>query len=456
MIATTFNILVLLVGLTWFLFLSYRQKAGKYFLITPFFLFGFFEIISKWGVPLNFKFKGEPLDGWEILVIGSVFVAFVTGFFLTGGKNIPIKPYLSKPITAKYHAQYYFMGVLLSMAFLISVGLFYYRGAPALGISVFELIKGNLSMGELTSFMSDQRLLLTKSQWFGGEYRGQGALNIVMRVGWRFVFGISLIMYLTLQSRKWLFLSILTGLLLVLFQSGSGERAPLVFSVLFTVILLSLMQKTSPKHFFVLATLGFSFLMVTTYFSSRGALLDDSPDFVSKIASTVIERIFLGSALHDLETIEFVDTGILEKRMGMYHIEKFFTSFPGIRMGEPLGFRLSYLRGSREGVFSSTTYLGICYADFGYLGTIIIYFLIGVFLSYSQRMLLSMERDIIGIVLSSMIIFYLGFIYQGGFIGFASSMVIVLLFWLIFHFFGTIFSNRPTSSLPAEKTKLLR
>ncbi|MFT4579272.1 MAG: oligosaccharide repeat unit polymerase [Nitrospinales bacterium] len=446
MVATTFNILIFLISLSWFLLLCYRQSFGKYFIVTPFIFFGFNEILSLWGVPLNYAFKDKPLNGWELLVIGTAFLAFVTGFFLTGSKNFSFKSYLSQPITAKYHAQYYFMGVTLSTIFLVLLGLYYYQGAPALGFSVFELLMGNISLPEMSALMSEQRFGLTKSHWFGGEYRGQGIINVVQRIGWRFVFAISLIMYIKLKSKQWLFLSILTGLLLIMFQAGSGERAPLVFSVLFIIVVLSLMQKTSPRHFIILAALGFMFLMGTTYFSAKGGLVKGAPDFVSDLASQLVERIFLGNAIHDLEIMGFVESGQLDKRHGMYHIEKFVSSFPGIRMGEPLGYRVSYLRGSSEDVFSSGTYLGFVYADFGYSGVLITFFLIGFFLAYIQKQIFAMERDIILIVMSSMVIFYLAFIAASGFIGFASNMVMVVFFWGLFHFFGSIFSGKRASS----------
>ncbi len=456
MIATILNILVLFVGLSWFLALAYRQRWAKYFIITPFLLFGFQEIFSLWGIPLNYAFKEKPLDGWEILVIGTAFLAFVTGFFLAGGKNLSLKSYLSKPITAKYPLQYYFMGVSVTILILVGLGLYYYQGAPALGFSIIELLTGNLSIGELASFMSEQRFLLTKSHWFGGEYRGQGVINIIQRIGWRFVFAVSLIIYLKVKSKKWLFICILTGLLLVLFQAGTGERAPLAFSVLFMIIVLSMLQKINPNHFIILAALGFAFLMGTTYFSAKGTLQKDTPDFVSKLASQLIERIFLGNAIHDLEIIEFVESGRMEKRMGMYHLEKFVSSFPGVRMGEPLGFRVSYLRGSSEEVFSSGTYLGFIYADFGYLGVIIGFFLLGVFLAFVQKQIYEKERDVISIVISSMIIFYLSFITGSGLIGFASNMLMVVFFWGIFHFLGTLFSKSHTPNFSPDNIPMKR
>jgi len=456
MIASTLNILVLISSLSWFLVLAYRQRFGKYFIITPFLLFGFQEIFSLWGIPLNYAFKEKPLDGWEILVIGTTFFAFVAGFFLAGGKNLSLKSYLSKPITAKYPIQYYFMGVSITTLLLVGMGLYYYQGAPVLGFSIIELITGNLSIGELASFMSEQRFLLTKSHWFGGEYRGQGVINIIQRIGWRFIFAVSLIIYLKVKSKKWLFICILTGLLLILFQAGTGERAPLAFSVLFTIVVLSMLQKINPKHFIILAALGFAFLMGTTYFSAKGTLQKDAPDFVSKLASQLIERIFLGNAIHDLEIIEFVESGRMEKRLGMYHLEKFVSSFPGVRMGEPLGFRVSYLRGSSEEVFSSGTYLGFIYADFGYSGVLIGFFLLGGFLAYVQKQIFEQERDIISIVMSSQIIFFLSFITGSGLIGFASNMVMVVFFWGIFHFFGILFSKTHDSNFSADSIPVKR
>lgn len=456
MIATTLNILVLISSLSWFLVLAYRQRFGKYFIITPFLLFGFQEIFSLWGIPLNYAFKEKPLDGWEILVIGTAFFAFVAGFFLAGGKNLSLKSYLSKPITSKYPIQYYFMGVSITTLLLIGLGLYYYQGAPVLGFSIIELLTGNLSIGELASFMSEQRFLLTKSHWFGGEYRGQGVINIIQRIGWRFVFAVSLIIYLKVKSKKWLLICILTGLLLILFQAGTGERAPLAFSVLFIIVVLSMLQKINPKHFIFLAALGFVILMGTTYFSAKGTLQKDAPDFVTKLASQLIERIFLGNAIHDLEIIEFVESGRMEKRLGMYHLEKFVSSFPGIRMGEPLGFRVSYLRGSSEEVFSSGTYLGFIYADFGYSGALIGFFLIGAFLAYVQKQIFEKERDIVSIVMSSQIIFFLSFITGSGLIGFASNMVVVVFFWGIFHFFGILFSRTHASKLSADSTPMNR
>ena len=403
--------------------------------------------MTVWGIPLNYAFKGKPLDGWEILVIGTAFLSFVAGFYLSGGNNLTIKSYLSQPIIAKYRTQYYFMAVTFSILFLVALGLYHYRGAPALGFSIYELLKGNMSLPEMAAFMSEQRFLLTKAHWFGGEYRGQGIINAIQRIGWRFVFAISLIMYLKIRSKKWLFLSILSGFLLILFQAGTGERGPLVYSVLFLLVVLSLLQTIKPRHFIILMVLGFAFLMATTYFSARSSFSKDAPDYVSQLTSQLVERIFLGNATHDLEIIEFVETGRLEKRYGMFHVEKFVSSFPGLRMGTPLIFQVSYLRGSREDVSSSGTYIGFVYADFGYSGVLIIFFLIGGFLAFAQKLLLKKERDVVIIVMSSMITFYLSSMASSGFIGFASDMVMVIFFWGLFHFFGHFFSSPRISNL---------
>jgi len=217
-----------------------------------------------------------------------------------------------------------------------------------------------------------------------------------------------------------------------------------------------MLQKINPKHFIILAALGFAFLMGTTYFSAKGTLQKDAPDFVSKLASQLIERIFLGNAIHDLEIIEFVESGRMEKRLGMYHLEKFVSSFPGVRMGEPLGFRVSYLRGSSEEVFSSGTYLGFIYADFGYSGVLIGFFLLGGFLAYVQKQIFEQERDIISIVMSSQIIFFLSFITGSGLIGFASNMVMVVFFWGIFHFFGILFTKTHDSNFSADSIPVKR
>jgi len=450
MLESAFNISILFTALGWFLFLTYQQRFDKFFIVTPFAFFGFYEIVSLWGIPLNYAFKDKSLEGWEILVIGTAFLAFITGFFLAGGKNLSLKNYLDQPVTSKRSTQYYFAAVSFSTIFLVLLGIYYYRGAPALGISIFEVLRGNISIGEMAALMSEQRFLLTKSHFFGGEYRGQGAINVIQRIGWRFIFAISLIMYFQLKSKRWLFLTILTGSCLVMFQAGTGERAPLALSMLFIIVVLSMMKMFRPRHFVILAAIGFSFLMATTYFSAKGVLQKDTPDYVSKLASQLIERIFLGNAIHDMEIIEFVETGRMEKRIGMYHVEKFVTSFPGLRMGKPLGFQVSYLRGSDETTFSSGTYLGFVYADFGYIGVLIIFFFIGVFMVFAQKKIFSQERDIMVIVMSSMIILYLGFITGTGPIGFLSNMVVVVAFWAIFHFFGSFFSKNKNSSLPTE------
>lgn len=140
-------------------------------------------------------------------------MAFMTGFYLAGGNNLSLNFCLSQPITSKYPVQYYFMSVLISILFLIALGLYYYQGIPALGTVSLSLLIGDIDINELGALMSEQRFQLTKSHWFGGEYRGQGVINITQRIGWRFVFAVSLIMYLTIKSKKWLFLCVLSGLL---------------------------------------------------------------------------------------------------------------------------------------------------------------------------------------------------------------------------------------------------
>ena len=110
-------------------------------------------------------------------------------------------------------------------------------------------------------------------------------------------------------------------------------------------------------------------------------------------------------------------------------------------MGRPLGIVTSHLRGSNLTVFSSGTYLGFVYADFSYMGILIIYFFMGLFIRNLKIMIVAAKKELLNIAFIVLIIFTCGEMVSYGFVGFFVQSIIIFSFYTFFKISGNLLSN---------------
>jgi len=221
------------------------------------------------------------------------------------------------------------------------------------------------------------------------------------------------------------------------FIGGTGERWPTAEFIISSLVFLSF------THFYrrnlAFLSLGAAFALVLLYSIGSGKLDIRSQEGITDTASTrtaisqLANRILLGNGVHDVEVINLISDRTWSTRMGMYHVEKLVSSLPGIRMGTPLGTMLTRerLQTRNATTFSSGTYLGFMYADFGLLGCCIGFFLLGKIISLTQEYFYRKPKTILRYSLALMSFFFLGNMYSFGIIGLLSSFIIAGAFLLL-------------------------
>ena len=126
--------------------------------------------------------------------------------------------------------------------------------------------------------------------------------------------------------------------------------------------------------------------------------------------------------------IEFVRSGILDYGYGEVHRLRVVACLPGVQSGEvPFSYELGILRDAKgKTTYASTTYLGAIYADFGLVGVMVVYMMLGCVFGLIQQILYSGQKTPLQLALAGFTAFYLGKMSLSGFVGFISSYVVVL------------------------------
>ena len=397
---TTFSFLLIVFDIFLIAFVIKAERFSKNIIIFPANAFIGFFIMHSVGLAFLMSFDNNV----ESIVYGSIvltaIISFVCGYFLFPEKRNSRIKFLELEAFQSKNDSFYKMGFVSLFLLVLSFSALYYRGLPQLLIGLVEIIRSNdFSSADSADFLTEQRFILTKGHLYGGEYTGQGLLHELQQTGWRFVTVFTLIASIHWKTRFWKVSFVVSLILMVLLLAGTGERAPLVFSILILLIAYSLIKQVNIKKFVMFSSLAFILLILTTVLGSRGVSDFLSIDSYLVLLESLFKRLFVGNGIHDYEVIDWINTGKLEIRYGLFHFEKLISSIPGVNVGKPLGVVTSELRGSPVGVFSSGSYLGMVYADFAYLGIIIVYFLMGFFIRILTVIILSTKKELLNLAL---------------------------------------------------------
>ncbi|MEX1028191.1 MAG: hypothetical protein WD049_09335 [Candidatus Paceibacterota bacterium] len=420
-------------------------------IFTPVLLFCLHEMAFLWPAAVYGVATGVSADLFSTLVIIPMMFAFLGGYILTretiGWHIASPHEFWTRPMAIP-HERARLLAIAATGGLLVAAGVFMYQGQPPAMVGLTQFLKSGYG-GGAANLVSENRLDLTKGHHFGGEYRGQGAIRVLQRVGWPYLAATSTIMFVRRRTGTWAAVSLCTYLLGFVFIAGEGTRGPFLWAAISVLVAVSLQLriKLATCISFVVALVAclvlLSLVQKLSGAASRGELLTAG-------GQQLIERIFIGNGINSVYVVEFVRTGVMEQRWGGIHWNDITAAVPFVSSETPFTFELFLMQNPDAKIgrttFSSTTYFGRLYGDFGCFGTLVSYFVMGCFVAWASRVLFSMPKMACSISLIGITVMSVGQLSLNGFVYLFMSMV-GLLFVAKFHQVClALFVDRPLKS----------
>ena len=285
--------------------------------------------------------------------------------------------------TTKSKNVFHEQGLFVFFLIMIFIGTFRYQGLPPVITSYSTLLRGGYSYEDAVKLTQDRKTI-SKAHYFGGSYRGQGLTKALQMSGWPLLCTTALVIYLRTKKRRDMFLFLFFLFFGIMYLSGDGTRLPPLILLITCVITYLQRREVSlvkaSKYFLLLIM----FLMFHSALSVKQYKLFADGITVSALLTSInsiLDRMFLANAWCDMLAINYIDNGLIPLQSGMLHLHQLLNALPGVSVKYP---SFSYMLGqvteaSSSTSYYSTTYLGIAYADFGFIGAIIAYFIVGSF-----------------------------------------------------------------------------
>lgn len=344
------------------------------------------EMVAVW--PAFSRFDGAenfPTNRAAALVIlsaGSVML----GFYMANGIRDP------KPIAATFlPSKNLRTAVVVTVLVLFAFQIYAHNGIPPYGPAVRSMFTGD---GESRVILRDTRQVLTKGQLIGVAYRGQGVIKILTETGWQLVIGTIGASY---GFRKPLF-SLPASAALVTFGvlniSTNGVRAAVIGLAAAGLLAFASVRKISLSRRATIAVFGAAFLLLIIPLSKSAQQSSGLADR----AAAVVGRVSSGNGDHDADILILLETGELEQQNGAIFAEKTAAMVPGVTAGngEPFALRLTrmiYDVSETNTSYSTPTQLGLLVADGGNAGVVVGYFLTGIVIAVSWRIVYKLAMD---------------------------------------------------------------
>lgn len=420
---------LLLYGLLLLLFFfAWALGSRRAFVLTPFLVFSANEIFRVWPATVSALTTGLSRDLYVVLACALGFASFLVLYIVTLGlvqsKRSLVREFTASPMLSNVHPKAVFWALCGIGAGLVAAGLFLYQGAPPVVEGVKRLFAGS-GADEVASLIGDGRKMITKGHYFGGEYRGQGLLRTLMRVGWAYVSALALVMFAKHKGLRWLLLGLVAATLTFAFVAGDGTRGPLVEVIIYILIVVSFIRVINLRTLVVGVVALFS---VAILLSSLSPKLDSAKAQGMGAIESIAQRILFGNGINNVHAIELLRAGDLQHRDGALHLRNLMASIPGVQPGHNFSHELYKTLNpeSTRTTYASGTYLMTIYVDFGLPGVVIIYGLIGVVIAVLQDWLFR-RRKMTG---TTPFLAYLSFLGGSlsiiGFTGFAAWVTILL------------------------------
>jgi hypothetical protein len=407
----------------------WRADCNNRIIFTPFALFCVTELVFLWPATIYARMTGVSKDLYATGVVLSSFVAFLVGYLVVAAPRRRMRSaaqFWSKPTEGAAGRSHGRAIVGCALA-LILLGLYLYRGLPPGSVAMFRVMLDGIHPG-VADFVADQRLQLTKGHLFGGEYRGQGIIRSIMSAGWPLLTTISLLIYLQRRQTFWMVASAALGVAGFVYIGGDGTRAPVLWALISVLVTLSYEAQIRVRTclWFTGMLLG---LFVALSLSQKLAGASDRGALVSEGSAQLVDRLFVGNGINSIHVIEFVRSGDLALRYGDIHTTDLLASLPGVSDHEPFAHELFRLQNPSakpaRTTFSSMTYLGRLYGDFGWAGCVVGYVLMGSLIGWASRALLSQRKTVFRTALAGLITMKLGQINLLGATVVAVSLLVV-------------------------------
>ncbi len=192
--------LLLLAGFVWVWARSTRTRS----VITPFGLFGVFEIAAVW--PATIYADASALSqgrAYPALVASLAFAGLLVGFVIAAA-TVGLGPeqpgsFRSRAVECPYPDGVYMVVIAAMACTLAGLGFYLYQGWP-------PLVDGLLALGNSGEVQSAINVIAagreeaTKGHYLGEAYRGQGVILELLQDGWPFLVAIASTRFLLTRS----------------------------------------------------------------------------------------------------------------------------------------------------------------------------------------------------------------------------------------------------------------
>jgi len=411
----------------------WRIESKWRIILTPFMMLMYFELVRILPAFFVADAYGVSRDLVPLMIAVFAYLSLVTGFVCgyfyrpTSPDRVLLFSELKIPDLRVKRKESF--AVLVLVLLLIVLGLYYYQGLPATVDSLFGLFTGGSE--DLIGVVGQNRFLLTKGAYFGEQYRGQGIIRVILRVGWSLVCCYTLMVALQHKNLISRLIFFFTILLTWTFVAGTGEREPFLYILLIVVGAFSF-RKALSFRFTIFTIVGLIFIAVflSMYSGKIYSLFagnDSFIPFIKQAIHRIIDRILFGNAMYDVKLIDLINSGEWKIRWGANHLLSFINAIPGVQYGVPFGQELYlYLNPkSIRTISASGTYLQNVYVDFSWYGVFPIYFMAGAFVGLIQRWLLSVKPTPWKLSCVVVIFFNTVNVISSGFVGVIASFVII-------------------------------
>jgi len=431
--------------------LVWRIESGWKIILTPFLFVGYFEffrIIPPFFAADLYAGIDSPIPFIVAsLAFGALLVGFLLVYYMRRSRRSSTSAFAATTLPQLPFTRETDRRVLFLAAFLSLVGLIFYGGLPPTVKAVFGMLSGT---GDLASLVSEQRFLLTKGAYFGGEYRGQGLHAAVQLVGWMLVLSYCVIRWEQFRTRK--SLTILAGAVVLAWMlvAGDGTRGKFLNLLIVAVAAYSLRRPLRPKAVMIVVASTFALVAALSLYSNKSAAFytGGKSGVIANAVAKIGERIFLGNGISDVYVIDLVHQGYFDLRLGANHFRDFLAALPGVKAPPPLSYEV-YLAFNPQGkgtTFLSGTYISSAYVDFGIVGIPFLFLAAGATIGYFQRRLFRAAPRPWDICVRMVAAILAANIVAIGFIGFLAQLATLLLIVLLMRVAGSLFSiNRHAS-----------
>ena len=444
--------LLLLASLGWI----NRRESGNRIIFTPLMLFCINELLLVWPATIYARAEGVSEDNYATLVVLASAFSFVAGYVMLRSKakwsmSGPVY-FWSQPLKQTKSASHLLAILLCSSLFILS-GFYLYQGLPPAVNAMLEFASKGYGAG-INELLSERRLELTKGHFFGGEYRGQGAIRVLLRTGWPYLAIVSLVFLFSRRRTEWQLISIATLLACVVYIGGEGTRGPVLWALITVMVAVSYYAK------YRIRTMAYTGLMLFA-----GLIVLSLPQKLSKVAAAggdwrdavqqLSERLFTGNGINSIYVIEYMRSGYMEHRWGGIHSTDICAALPFVNSGIPFTYELFMLQNpgakATRTTLSSMTYLGSLYGDFGAIGAVVGYFLLGALTALCSQLLFRNEKSVMNIAYVGMSVMCLGQLNLNGIVYCGVAYGVLLIVSRMYQF--CLLVTAPASQTQRPKLK---